>query len=175
MLERKSLVIIDKTLGLFESVVTVVCFIVMSCLVLAGIVSRFFLHVPFIWVEEASRYLMITAIVIGISAACRKKAHIGLTFFVDALPPKGGKVIAVTARVIEVFAYLVLIVSSIVFIQRIRKFDQRSAAMLIPMWIVYFPLLVGFVISLIRTLMLLWNDFIAKDKVLPEESYVADQ
>lgn len=66
----------DRVLSLIEEISTAFVFIVMSCLVLAGVVSRFILHVPMIWTEELSRYCLVFVVFIGISLTARDMTEV---------------------------------------------------------------------------------------------------
>jgi len=158
----------DQVIGKAESFIAGLCFVAMTLLVLAGILTRFVLHIPFMWVEEAARYLMVTGVYIGISMAVRDRAHLGLTGVVDALPPKVGRVIKIISEVISIAAYVLFFIFSVQFAAEVRLLGQKTPALRYPMWIIYIPLIVGFLLSAIRAIMVFWNDYIAKEKTLPD-------
>ena len=153
---------LDKAMTCFEVVVTTITFASMTCLVLAAVISRFILHIPFKWVEEASRYLMVTGIFLGISMGVKNKTHLGFTTIINALPKAYGNVISYIRSLLEIFAYAYFAYCSIKFCTQVRASKQISPALLFPMWYVYIPLVIAFVFSTIRTLIIFYNNFIVK-------------
>ena len=164
--QHGGIVKLDRILSSIESWVTVVCFILMCIIVIAGIVMRFILRTPNPYGEEASRYLMIIGIFIGVSIGARQGSHLGMTLLVDSLPAAPARVVALLSSVISLVGYILLSLFSLMFIQRMYTFGQTSPAMDLPMWAVYSVLFVGFVLSAARTGMMIWNDFISRRKPL---------
>ncbi len=161
---EKYIILLDKGMSIFENVITTFAFVSMTCLVLAGVISRFILHIPFKWVEEASRYLMITGIYIGISMGVKQRKHLGFTFLLDAVPNKFFKNVLNTLRsLIEIIAYAYFAYCSISFCLFVKSTNQISPALLVPMWYVYVPLVVGFIFCTIRALMVFYNNFNFKE------------
>ncbi len=114
---------------------------VMSVIVLLQIIFRFLIHVPFPWSEELARYLMIWMGMLGAFVALREGRHIGVSLFVDRLPP------AWASRVM-----LLVQVATIVFLGIVAKQgfslalfneSQLSPAMQIPMIFPYMAVPVG--------------------------------
>jgi len=73
----------DNILSAAESWITVICFALMCLIVIIGIIMRFILKTPNPYGEEASRYLMVCGIFIGVSIGVRQRAHLGVTVIVD--------------------------------------------------------------------------------------------
>ena len=157
----------DKILTAFEDVFTGVCFVFMTVLVLAGVLTRFVLHIPFMWSEEASRYLMVAGTFVGISIAARDKSHLGLSLVVDSLPHKAGMALKIFSEIICIVIYCLLAYYAIEFLLQVKATPTKSAALsFMPMWVVYIPVALGLILTIIRVLMLFWNDHISKDKPL---------
>lgn len=62
--------------------------IVMTITILLQIYSRTFMRVPFSWTEELSRITFMWFCFLGSSIAMRKKAHLGIDYFVNKLGEK---------------------------------------------------------------------------------------
>ena len=159
---------VDMVLDKLESTTAMICFVFMMCLVLFGVLSRFVLHIPMMWLEEASRYLMVTGAYIGVSMATRERAHLVLTFMVDVLPEKIRRVVIIAREIISIAAYVLFTGFSISFLIQVCSFHQKSAALRWPMWIMYIPLVVGFGLSALHAAMVFVNDYIAKEKFLED-------
>jgi C4-dicarboxylate transporter DctQ subunit len=150
-----------------ENVISIAGFSMMVVLVLVGVASRFIFHIPFMWIEEASRYLMVMGVYVGVSMGIREKAHLGLTAVVDALPPGAQRMLQMTLNVLMIVLCLYFSYYTISFMYQVQTNGQTSPAMRFPMWIVYIPMGIGFIFGAIRSLMVFWNDFICKTPVLP--------
>ena len=159
---------VDCALSKAESFVTILCFALMCVFIIVGIVMRFILKMPNMYGEEASRYLMVCGIFIGVSIGVRQKAHLGVTTLVEMLPGKLPKIVFAVAGIITMCGYLALSWYALLFVREMRFFRQTSAAMSVPMYMVYFPIMLGLMLSFIRSVMVFWNDFIAAEKILSD-------
>lgn len=158
---------LDNILTAFEDIFTGICFVAMTLLVLAGVLTRYVLHIPFMWTEEASRYLMVAGTFVGVSIAARDKSHLGLSLVVDSLPPKAGNILKIFSEIICIILYVMIASYAIQFMLQVKATPTKSAALsFLPMWVVYIPVALGLVLTIVRSLMLFWNDHISKDKPL---------
>lgn len=150
-----------------QSWVSMLCFVLMSVFVLAGVVMRFLLQIPFSWGEEISRYLMVVAITLGIGMGVRDKAHLGVAMVVDTVPPRVSRVMKIIACIINIFGYLFLAYVSYEFTAMNHEFGQESPALTLPMWIMYAVMLIGFFLSAVESVVAL-VDFARGDEETPE-------
>ena len=58
----------------------------MLAALLLQIVARYVMRIPFPWVEELARYLMIWTGFLGSSLAIRRGSHLGFSMLVERLP-----------------------------------------------------------------------------------------
>ena len=165
---QKTMSGLDRVLDKFSGFVAVTCFIAMTCLVLTGVGTRFIFKIPMMWIEEASRYLMITGVYIGVSMAVRERAHLGLTGLVDMLPAKMKTVVEYIREFITIGSYLAFTGFAVAFMLNVQSMGQKSPALQYPMWVIYLPLIIGFGLSAVRAVMIFWNDYLLKNKVLPD-------
>ena len=141
----------------------------MILVVLYGIVMRFVFRAPNPYGEELSRYLMICFIYLGVSLNVRSKGHLAVEMIVDLLPVAARKACKIVADLISILAYGAFTYLAYILIRNMLKVVQYSTQMRMPMWIIYMALLVGFALATLRSLLLFWNDYIAKNKVLSSE------
>ena len=66
--------------------VMIVAIAVMFAAVVLQVVSRYVAKMPFPWVEELARYLMIWVGFLGCGIAARRGAHVSITFLADRFP-----------------------------------------------------------------------------------------
>lgn len=62
--------------------------IVMTVTILTQIFSRAFMKVPFSWTEELSRFMFMWFCFLGSGLALKRKAHLGIDYFVNKMNPK---------------------------------------------------------------------------------------
>ena len=106
---------------------------------------------------------------LAIGMGVREKAHLGVTIFTDNLPPKVGNMVKLISQVVNLFIFIVLTYISWQFIVAQHKFGQSSAALKIPMYLVYGMLLLGFGFSCVETIYTIWRDFIIKKPLEAKE------
>lgn len=107
----------------------------MMVVTFSQVVARYAFANSLSWSEEAGRYIFVWITFLGMAAAFQARAHIALDFLVNLLPVK-------PSRLLTVFnALLVAVVGAALVIggSSLIKFglNQRSAALGIPMYVVY--------------------------------------
>lgn len=173
----KVIVAFDKRLNAVEKWLSSAMLVGVVITILVGVVLRFVLKLPNKYGEEISRYLIIACVALGISIGVRERAHLGIDSIVNMLPGRAKKVVRFIADVISSFVYAMLTVFAFQFVSIIKGFGQNSPAMtFIPMYLVYSVLLVGFALSFLKSLLMLWNDYCPGGGVLkdsqPEQNLV---
>lgn len=151
---------LDLVLSKIENVITVSFLVIMTTAILVGVVMRFILKIPNMYGEEISRYSMIVVAFVGISVGVRQRAHLGIDGVVSNLPAAAAKILKIIAQLVSIFAYGLFTFQTFLFVEQSRKMQQVSPSMRLPMWVVYCILLVGFLLSFIRSLMVFWNDYL---------------
>ncbi len=152
---------LEIAIGTVATSISGISFVGMFLVVLAAIVMRFILEIPFFWGEEAARYFMLLGVYFGMSVAVKEKAHLGVDIFTNLLPPRAGRIVRFIAQIITTITYLVVTKVCWDFVARMARGSQTSPAMSIPMWIVYSVLLVGFALCVLECLLEIWREHIA--------------
>jgi TRAP-type transport system small permease protein len=67
-------------------VICVFCAGVMTAVVLLGVGARYVMQSPISWTEEVARYLMVYLALVGVSIVTRRRAHLGVLYFVTKFP-----------------------------------------------------------------------------------------
>jgi TRAP-type C4-dicarboxylate transport system permease small subunit len=128
--------------------VLVVCGAAMSIIVMLQIVFRFVVYVPIPWSEELARYLMIWMGMVGAFVALREGRHIGVSLFVDRLPPRMGARVVFLVRAATILFLLVVARYGIAL--AVFNASQRSPALDIPMIFPYLAVPVGAVLMIVE-------------------------
>lgn len=146
-----------------NSLVTKLCGVAMLGMVLcvvAGILTRFvFSHMQYDlslpWTEEVSRYLMIWVVFLGAAVAARKGKLIGVQVLVYALPRRLGAGLKYLSILMSLAFYLILIWVGLEWAELGRT--QGSPVLEIPMATTYSAMSVGFTLSVLNTLALVYE------------------
>ena len=142
---------IDKVLSGFGEYLT--GFLLLGCTIVlfVNVVLRYFFHSATQWAEEVIRYAIVWVTFVGSSICARKGSHVGIDLFAQAMPPFGRKlVLSMGQFVAGVFMALSTYLGWQIFMM-VVKTGQKSAAMLMPMSIVYFSMPLGFALTTVQS------------------------
>ncbi|MCB0261649.1 MAG: TRAP transporter small permease [Calditrichaeota bacterium] len=102
------------------------------------VITRFVLKNPSNWTEELATYLLIWVGLLGAGVALRRRAHLGIDYFVLRLDPKSQFISAVIAALfVTGFAVAVLLVGGIQLVSLTFKLGQTAPATGIKLGYVY--------------------------------------
>lgn len=144
---------------------------VMAFAILFQVLNRNFFNLPYTWGEELARYCMVWAVFIGISAGIKSGAHIGVDVLLNALSEKARKAVKTFAMILTTVIYAYLFVLSVQITLGIHQTGQLSAAMKLPMYIVYCALVVGMLFSTVRSAMVTYDYIAGKNDGNEEEAF----
>ncbi len=150
----------EKILNRIEKLITYLCYILVSLMVInttTGVFFRFVLNNALSWTEEVGRYMMIWVGFFGCYLAARDNSHVGVQMFVDLFKPGARMVLHVAARLV-VIAFLVIILTKSGEQLGLLKI-QKSSALEIPMVIPYSAVTFGIFMMLIENLAHLFRLF----------------
>ena len=110
-------------------------FLLMCAGVTIQVFSRYVLATPVSWADEVARYSMIWIVYLGAIVAVRRKAHTRIDFFVNLLPPRYARYVAVLVDGICIAFLVVLMHAS----QPILKIGMKmySFALKLPVIVIY--------------------------------------
>ena len=144
---------IDKFINVICKICEVICVGIVVAIVsvtLLQVFCRFVLKSPLVWCEEFCRYAGIWLVMLSTALAIHKRSHMVIDIVVEKLP-------ALTQRILVAFSDVLILGISVymTFAQYTlteKFFGTPSAAMRIPMGIVYTGVLVGWVCCIIVAL-----------------------
>lgn len=85
----KPVLVLDRIASLLERVSLFFSALLggsMVVIVIAGVIARYVMNNPFVWTEEASRFLMIWMVLIGMSVVTRNREDLCVEFLVTKFP-----------------------------------------------------------------------------------------
>ncbi len=125
---------IDKALDLVT--ITIMAMLVLD--VTWQIISRYILKTPSAWTEELAGFLMIWAGMLGAAVAHRRKAHLGIDFFVEKFSRRNRDIIRLIVNFLTLFFTIgILTVGGIKLVVNTIATNQISPAMGVNMGYVY--------------------------------------
>lgn len=133
-----------------------VLMVVMTIIIALQIVYRYLLGDPLIWSEEAARFIFVWIVFLGASTAVRERAHVGISFLVDKLPPRPRVGLSLA------FNLFVLFFLGVIFYYGARAtrnvWDQDALTIDISFGIVYLAIPVSAALMVLRTLQVMRED-----------------
>ncbi|MFP4090773.1 MAG: TRAP transporter small permease [Cyclobacteriaceae bacterium] len=134
--------------------VLVIIMAVMVINVLWQVTSRFVLSSPSSFTDELARYLLIWLSILGASYVTGKKMHLSIDLLPQSLSPAGRKKLnALIYFIVALFALVVMVVGGSRLVYIVSSLGQTSAALEIPLWVVYLMLPLGGVIIIYYSIM----------------------
>lgn len=144
----------------------------MVVIVIAGVIARYAMRNPFAWTEEASRFLMIWMVLLGMSVVTRNRENLCVEFLVIKLPVFLQRIIKFINEVLVMGFLYILVVEG--FKMAVNAKVQMVPSLGITM---YYPLLcipVGGMLTMIQLGLqmlidlLMWKAKISPYKVIME-------
>lgn len=135
---------LDKSLGAF----LISLLFIMVLAVLWQVFSRYILNAPSSITEELSRYLLIWIGILGAAYAAGQQAHLSINLLEEKLNPRNRQRLRVIINLLIIFFCITaLILGGGNLVYKSYDLGQHSAALNLPMYIVYMALPIsGFLI-----------------------------
>jgi TRAP-type C4-dicarboxylate transport system permease small subunit len=142
----------------------------LAAMVFANVALRFSSDRSLLWVEEASRYLMIWLTFLGGGLVLRYGGHLGIDTLQEARPRHAAAIRA------AVFALLFVFFAFMVWVGlRYAAFawQQTTPVMQIPMGLVYLAMPIGFALMILH-LLLMAGPYVRRKALLADGEFDAD-
>jgi TRAP-type C4-dicarboxylate transport system permease small subunit len=134
----------------FEQSISIILMSLMTIIIFVQVIMRRVFSNSLTWSEELARYLFVWLIYFGISYGAKIRRHIKIEAFLGLFPKKLRPYIEILGDVLF-FAFAIFIMyTSLIWVQRQVKLNQASAALHVPMWIVYAAPFAGFTLTAFR-------------------------
>ena len=130
---------LDRTVQIL--LVILLCGILLTTL--TQVIWRYVFNAPFMWTEELARDFGIWMVMLGTGLILREQGHLGF----EILPESWKPVLRLIADVSVIFFSIALLRPGFRFVA--VSFNRESAAIRMPLWILYLAIPVGLVLMLI--------------------------
>lgn len=133
----------------FEEVLMAVFLSGIVVMMTTHVFFRYVMKTPLTWSEEATRYLFIWFVFMGVSYGIRNDSHIRVNI-IEVLCPKVIPVFGLIQDIVGALFVFYLIPAAFRSMQQIAARNQTSAGLHLPMVFVYGALMLGLCVSVIR-------------------------
>ncbi len=131
----------------------------MTCVVVAQVVFRYFFASPLTWTEELSRYLLVWGAFLAGSSLVKRQENMFVDFFINKLSTQKLKIVKLGTHVVT-FAFLIfLFYYSYKVIPRISM-RQITPALGIRMFYVQVSIIVGLLLMILQTVRVFLSDLL---------------
>jgi TRAP-type C4-dicarboxylate transport system permease small subunit len=143
----------EKFLEGISRAVTVICYILVSLMVIntvTGVFFRFVLNNALSWTDELGRYIMIWVGFFGCYLATRDNSHVGVEMFIQLFNAGVQKIFRILSRLVVITFLVIILTKSGEQLSLLSI--QRSSALEIPMAIPYSAVTFGIFMMLLENL-----------------------
>lgn len=123
---------------------------IMTCVVVAQVVFRYFFSNPLTWSEELSRYLLVWGAFLAGSSLVKRQENMFVDFFINKLPYKQLKIIKLFTHVVTFCFLAFLFYYAYKVIPRVSM-RQLTPALGIRMFYVQLSIILGVFLMLLQT------------------------
>lgn len=124
-----------KFMGVISKIELLVSELVLTALILVtvvGTLTRYFLRMPFTWIEEFQLACMLWIVFLAGSAAFHTKAHVAIEMVVDLLPERGKKFIGFLIGIVVIAVLLFVIRTSIAYMDVFIRSGRSTPILKLP-------------------------------------------
>src|ERR1700750_435425 len=114
---RRIALAVDMLIGQVVEFIGAVLVLVETCILFAGVVSRYVFNSPLIWTDELATFLFLWMAMFGAVVAVRRGGHMRLTTFVDWVAPNVRNWLATVAELVVIVFVIELIVPTLAYLK----------------------------------------------------------
>jgi len=135
-----------------EEWILVLLFAFMAVMNFINVVFRYCFAQSFSFTEEITITAFVWVSMIGIAAAYKRVAHMGMSFFVDNMPKKMQPFMALLSMAASVIMLLLLMKYGTDMVMNQVRLNSRTAALNMPMWVQGLSIPVGSFFCIVRSI-----------------------
>lgn len=145
----------------FEEIIMGIFLIGMSLILLLQILMRMTGN-SLTWAEEVARYMYVWSVFLSVACTLRGGNALKVDLIQQMLPAGIRKVLVIVLDVINVALFAYLTYHAFFLVQSVQMSNQKSPALEIPMYLVYWIIPVGFALACLRGAQRLYFDITGK-------------
>ena len=144
---------IDKGIARFEAFVLAFGVLLMAANSIANVIGRFVFARSLYFSEELNQFLIVLVTFVGLGYAARKGRHIRMSAVYDQLRDRQRKAMMILIAGVTAVAMFVLAYYSFLYVVRVATLGKVTPSLQIPLYLTYFWVPLGFIITGIQYLM----------------------
>lgn len=145
-----------QILGNLDWYFAVVLLVTLLVITAVGVLRRYIMRTPFIWLEEVQGLLFMWITFIGGSAAFRRGAHVSVEILVDTLPKKIGAIVERFDVLLQLVILGYVSYQGFAYYMQLVSTGKVTALLRIPYSYAYIVIPVGCVLMIIS---MLWGSY----------------
>lgn len=153
----------------FEETVLILLMVGISCVMFLQIIMRYIFTMPLTWPEELCRYMWIWTVFFSLSYSIRIRKMLRVDVVMEFLSKKSRMIMALLIETLSLVVYSIFSYYSLIVLRSLVISGRVSPALRIPMYLVYSVVCIGFFLSVIRTVQILY--ITARDIKTGEDSF----
>ena len=129
-----------KFMGVITKLELVISEIILAALIIVTIVgtlTRYFLRMPFTWIEEFQLACVVWIVFLAGSAAFHEKAHVAIEMVVDLLPKSVQRVINILIGIVVLLVLAYVIKTSWAYIEVFVRSGRTTPILKVPYMMIY--------------------------------------
>ena len=166
--------IIFKFFNHIEEVILSVSFATMAIVCFTQVITRYIFKFSLPWSEELLRALFVWSSCLGISLGFRTRSHLGVDAVVGLFPKKIRRVLSFLAYLVVIAFCVVIIFYSVRISAQQFSTMQKTIAMRLPIFYISSAIPIGFGLTIVRILQVLYEDFVKHKKDSLEEGKISE-
>jgi C4-dicarboxylate transporter, DctQ subunit len=144
---------IDNGIARFEAFVLAFGVLLMAANSIANVIGRFVFARSLYFSEELNQFLIVLVTFVGLGYAARKGRHIRMSAVYDQLSDRQRKAMMILIAGVTAVAMFVLAYYSFLYVVRVATLGKVTPSLQIPLYLTYFWVPLGFIITGIQYLM----------------------
>lgn len=124
--------------------------IVLVSITFSGVIMRYFLNKPFVWLEEVQIWCFIWLVFLGAGAAFRSGSHVAIDVVVDLMPPFMRKTIEILGYLVVMYVLNFFIIHGSNLVKQLHNTGRLTNILRVPYSIIYGALPAGCVLMMIN-------------------------
>ncbi|KAB7707169.1 TRAP transporter small permease subunit [Bacillus aerolatus] len=140
---------------------------IMSIVIIAQVISRYFFGAAFTWAEEVSRYLMVYSVFLGAALALRTHSLIAVEVIAEKISFHAKRTLKIIVYLLAIIFFSVLLIKGINILGNVQM--QRTPALQISMSIPYLAIPVGAAALILNSVAVILELIINKNPPEQEE------
>ena len=150
-------------LGRFEDEIAGLLMVGITVVLMLQVITRYVLNDPLAWTEEVSRHMFVWMVFFGASGAIRDRTHIAVDLVSAKLPPRTRLAVKLGSNILVLFFLFNLLYWGTRSVG--RMWGLSTATLQIPVGLVYTVFPVTATLMIVRTLIQMRQDVVAKGRV----------